>query len=336
MKFLVIGLGSMGRRRIRNLQALGERNIIGTEPIEERRQQVEKEYGIKAVSSAEEGFEQNPDAVIISTPPDKHGEYALMAAEQGKHFFVEASVILEEEIIKANEIAKHKKIIAMPSCTMRFNWRMKKMKELVDSGAAGKISAINYHMGQWLPDWHPHEDIGKFYVGKKETGAGREMVPFELEWIQWVFGNVSEISCMTGKFSSLPVDINDVYSLNLMLGSRIVLNMLIDVISRSAVRRMEVIGDNGSIVMNWDDNDVKLYEPDKREWKTFSVEEKSHQKGYWVKDDMYIEEIRHFLDAVNGNVNLMYTLDDDIRNLNILLSAERSSQEGKHVSADDL
>jgi predicted dehydrogenase len=336
MKFLIIGLGSMGKRRIRNLQALGEKDIIGMEPIEERRQQVEKEYEIKTISSAKDGFGQNPDAVIISTPPDKHGEYALMAAEHGKHFFVEASVLLEEEIIKANEIAKQKKIVAMPSCTMRFNWRMRKIKELVENNSIGKIIAINYHLGQWLPDWHPWEDIRKFYVGKRETGAGREMVPFELEWMQWIFGPVGKISCITGKFSGLPVDINDVYSLNLVIGGGIVANILIDVVSRYAVRRMEVTGERGSIVMNWDDNDVKLYDADKKEWKKFSEEEKQEQKGYWVKDDMYIDEMRHFLNAVSGKEELIYSMDDDIRNLNILLSAERSSHEGKHVHAADL
>lgn len=332
MKFMVIGLGSMGKRRIRNLQYLKAGEIVGVEPIEERRKQVEDEYKIKAVSSVDEGFKENIDAVVISTPPDKHGAYALAAAERGKHFFVEASVVLEDSIVRANEIAKKKNLVAMPSCTMRFNWRIRKIKALVDGGAIGKVAALNYHMGQWLPDWHPHEDIRKFYVGKRETGAGREMVPFELEWIQWVFGSVREISCIDGKVSDLPVDINDIYSLNIMFESGAIGNILIDVISRAAMRRIEIIGDKGTIVMDWNDEKIRFYDAETKKWTDFSEEEKHRQPGYWAKDDMYIEEMRHFTNAAKGSEKLAYTMDDDIRNLKLLLKAEESSDSGKRVS----
>ena len=37
MRFLIVGLGSMGKRRIRNLRALGETEIAGFDPRPERR-----------------------------------------------------------------------------------------------------------------------------------------------------------------------------------------------------------------------------------------------------------------------------------------------------------
>jgi predicted dehydrogenase len=334
MKFLIVGLGSMGKRRIRNLQDLEAGEIVGLEPNEERRKQVEKEYDIKTVGTIGDGFAANPDAVIISTPPDVHGKYALMAAEHGKPFFIEASVVLENDIVKANEVAKKKKIVAMPSCTMRFNWRMRKIKELVDGGSVGKVVAVNYHMGQWLPDWHKYEDIRKFYVGKKETGAGREMVPFEMEWISWIFGPVRSISCIKGKFSDLPIDIDDVYSLNMKLGDRTIANILIDVISRSAVRRMEIVGDKGTIIMDWNDEKISIYDAETKKWSEVREDEDHPQCGYWAKDDMYIEEMRHFISVMLGKTKLVYTMDDDIRNLTLLLDAEKSSDSGRRISAE--
>ena len=49
MNFLIIGLGSMGKRRVRNLQALGYRNIIGFDMREDRRKEAKEKYGIQTV-----------------------------------------------------------------------------------------------------------------------------------------------------------------------------------------------------------------------------------------------------------------------------------------------
>jgi len=51
MKFLVIGLGSMGKRRVRNLQALGMENIIGFDPRADRRAEAAEKYGIPVFAS---------------------------------------------------------------------------------------------------------------------------------------------------------------------------------------------------------------------------------------------------------------------------------------------
>ena len=56
MKILIVGLGSMGKRRIRNLKRAGVTDIVGFDPREERRQEAEEKYGVKTVASFEEGL----------------------------------------------------------------------------------------------------------------------------------------------------------------------------------------------------------------------------------------------------------------------------------------
>ena len=43
LRVLQVGLGSMGKRRIRNLQELGIKDIIGFDPKEERRKEAQRE-----------------------------------------------------------------------------------------------------------------------------------------------------------------------------------------------------------------------------------------------------------------------------------------------------
>ena len=330
-KFMIIGLGSMGKRRVRNLQYLGFKDIIAFEPKQERRKDTEEKYGIQTFPTFESAIAENPDAIIISTPPNFHTKYMKKAAEVGKHFFVEASV-MNDGLDEVNEIAKKKGIIAAPSSTMRFKQSIRKLKELLDSGVIGKPLAFTYHMGQYLPDWHPWEDISKFYVGKRETGAGREMVCFESVWLTWLFGKLDKLVCMRGKLSNLKVDIDDAYAMIYHFEKGILGTVLIEVVSRAPTRALHIMGSEGNILWNWNTSTVKWYEAKDKKWHEFKEEEKVAQPGYWAKDDMYIEEMKAFTSAVMGRGEYLYSLDDDIRILNLLLGAEKSSDEEKHMS----
>ena len=82
MTFLIIGLGSMGKRRVRNLQVLKAGEIIGLELKEENRKEAEEKYGIKTFDNVDKINLEEIDAVIISTPPDKHNEWIDFAIER--------------------------------------------------------------------------------------------------------------------------------------------------------------------------------------------------------------------------------------------------------------
>ena len=330
MKFLVVGLGSMGKRRIRNLKYLGEEDIIGFDMKEERRKEAEEKYRIKAFSNLNEAMGKNPVALIISTPPDHHLEYEILAAKNNKHFFCEAGIFTEglSELIR---LCKNKSIIAAPSATFRFNQPIIKIKDLVNNKRIGKVAALTYHMGQYLPDWHPWENITKFYVGKRETSATREMVPFELEWLTWIFGDVKEISCIKGKVSNMKVDIDDVYQLIFQFKNGIIGHILIDVVSRAPIRMLRIVGENGTIEWNWTDGLVRLYDSDKEKWEEFKEDKEFKEEGNVAKENMNIEELRAFIDAIKGKAIYPYSLEEDLKILNLLEAAEQSSESKKHM-----
>src|SRR5205809_54356 len=182
MRLLIAGLGSMGKRRVRNLTFLNAGEVIGFDPRADRRDEASSKYGISTFADFSEAMAQRPDALIISTPPDLHMPYMRAAGNAGIHFFCEASVVDDglETLIPACNAAG---IIAAPSSTLRFNPSIRRIKDLVDSGRIGKPLVLTYHSGQYLPDWHPWEDYRTFYVAKRATGAAREIVPFELSWL---------------------------------------------------------------------------------------------------------------------------------------------------------
>lgn len=330
MKFLVIGLGSMGKRRIRNLRHLGEKDIIGWDIKKDRRKECNEKYKIKIFDDIDKAMDEKPDVLIISTPPNYHIDYELLAAKNDKHFFCEAGIFTNgvEELVN---LCKNKNLIAAPSCTFRFKESIRKIKELIDDEKIGKVVALTYHMGQYLPDWHPWEHISKFYVGKRETSATREMVPFELEWLTWIFGDIKRISCMKGKISNLPADIDDVYQLIFQFKNGIIGHLLIDVISRTPTRILRIVGEKGTIEWNWIDNSVRLYVAEKKEWIEFKEQEGFREEGYIAKENIYIEEMQNFIKSIKGEEKYIYSLEEYLKILKLLEAAEESSNKQTQI-----
>jgi predicted dehydrogenase len=331
MKFLIIGLGSMGKRRIRNLKYLNAGEIFAFDVKEERRKEAEEKYGIKTFGDFDDAMSINPDALIISVPPDLHAQYTIAAAKAGKHFFCEADVVTDgmEELI---ELCQKANIVAAPSCTMRFHPLIRTIKKLVDDGVIGKILCLTYHCGQYLPDWHPWEDYRTFYVARRRTGAGREMVPFELDWISWVVGKIDVVSCLKGKLTNLDIDIDDAYQLLLKFNSGTIGSLLIDVISRVPYRMLKLISESGIISWDWSNKYIEVFDAESKEWRKYHQEEETiTEKGYVAAENMYIHEMDHFVKAVKGEVKYMNSFEDDYKLMKTLLAAEESSDKGIHI-----
>ena len=78
-KILIVGLGSMGKRRIRNLQHLGFNDIVGFDTRNDRLTESERKYHIVTTKSFDESITNTPDLMIISTPPDHHLKFVKFA-----------------------------------------------------------------------------------------------------------------------------------------------------------------------------------------------------------------------------------------------------------------
>lgn len=328
MRFLIAGLGSMGKRRIRCLKNLGYEDIVGFDLKEGRRKEAEEKYGIKTIADIKNLNFNEINALIISTPPDRHNEYIKLAIDKKKPAFVEASVVLKglEEL---NKLAKKEKVLIAPSCTMEFHPAIKDIRKIVKSGDYGKVTNFSYHCGQYLPDWHPWESIKEFYVSKKETGGGREIVPFELTWIVNVAGFPKKIIGFNGKTMDIGADIDDTYVISMDFGNSYG-NMTIDVVSRYATRSLILNMEFGQIVWRWDENVVKLFDAINQRWIYYNYPAGQTVEGYNINisDNMYIDEIKSFIDTISGKGKFPNSLDEDIKILKLLHAAEGNNENG--------
>lgn len=331
--YLQIGLGSMGKRRIRCLQALGQTRIWAYDPRSERCREAQALYGIEPVDSVEEGLARDIGAVLVSTPPDLHYAPVRAALEAGKHVFCEAN-ILTEGAAELQALAESRGVVAAPSASMRFHPIYGRLRQLLrEGGIFGRPLALTFHLGNYILDWHPWEGDGglDFYGGRRATGAGREMVPFEFEWMEWIFGPVVAVQCRCAKQLDLPTAIDDAYAIIAEFANGMLATVLIEVIARYPVRMGHLVSQAGSLSWDFDSNRIRHYDGDSGTWREF----KAAARGFNI-EEMYVAEVDAFLRACRGEEAWSHTYAEDERLGRILLACERSSQTGNRITIDEV
>jgi predicted dehydrogenase len=321
----------MGKRRVRNLQALGFAGVDGFDTREDRCAEAKEKYGIAVYSDFFNALDHSkPDALVISTSPEHHMTYAWAGYERGLSCFIEASVVEAERILDLYKRIEGTHVLMAPSCTMRHYSGPKKVKDLIRAGAIGRPLNINYQTGQYLPDWHPWERIEEFYVSARETGGCREIVPFELTWINDIFGMPEPLACAKAKLTDMKADIDDIYHCLLRYPGGILANVTVEVISRpQATRELRVLGTEGEIVFSADENCVRYAKIGSPEWVRFDLGSGTVETGYINPEEPYIAEMRDFVDAVSKRDKSLYpnTLLDDYHVLQTLYRLEELSED---------
>jgi predicted dehydrogenase len=218
------------------------------------------------------------------------------------HVFTEINLVdhLYDENIA---LAKEKERVLFLSSTFLYREEIRYIKKAVSS-AKCPLNYV-YHVGQYLPDWHPWENYSSYFVGDKRTNGCREIMAIELPWLTHVFGDVSECHTIKSRNTHLDIDYNDNYLIQLQHINGAKGAFAVDVVSRKAVRNLEIYGEE--IYLSWDgtptglkhydymgrtDHDIKLY----------SDNEVDHQTGYssFVIENAYKNEIENFFGKING------------------------------------
>lgn len=317
MKILVIGLGSMGKRRIRLLKKIrSDLTIIGVDSNSDRTENVKKEYGIEVCTNLEDALERYDAAyAVISTSPTSHAAIIRKCLESGMHVFTELNLINDGYIENIKLAEERKKILFLSSTFLyrdEVQYIMGKMNNY-----SGKVN-YSYHIGQYLPDWHPWENFKDFFVGKKETNGCREIFAIELPWLIKTFGEIESINVLAGNNTDLNIDYQDNYLLLIRHKTGHKGMMAVDIMSRKAVRNFELFGEQ--IYITWDGSPtgLKEYNWEKREDKAVALYNSVDTiEGYssFVIENAYENELRNFFEVINGERQPQYSFAEDIATL---------------------
>lgn len=327
---LVVGGGSIGKRHLRNLLSLGEKNVFVVEPNKERAQkEIEQEYNINTFRSLEEAFAEKEFTIaFICSPSIFHIEQALCCAQKGCDLFIEKPVSHSLDNIDALlQITQEKNLITMVGSNWKFYPSFQKMKELIDGGSIGKILSARCQFGQYLPDWHPWEDYRKGYSANKKLGGGILLDSHEFDYLTWFLGGVNKLACFAGQVSDLEIDTEDVAEIILQFKNGAIGEIHLDYLQRFYRRNFEFFGENGSILWSANEKKVVLLEKDKEE-QEFLLDE-----NYDI-NTMYVEQTVHFLESVKNRNNTISSVESGAKVLQLICAAKESSKEHKFILFD--
>lgn len=320
---VVIGGGSIGKRHINNLHKLGFVNVYCLKRFRDAK--FESENDVRVITSEREFITLNPFIVFIATPTSIHIDGLELAIKVNAHIFMEKPFI--SNAVKLNRaknlLAKYEKVF-MIGYMLRFHPLVIQIKKIIDDKEIGKVISARFEFGSYLPFWHPNEDYRFSYAARKELGGGvLNTISHELDLIYYFFGLPNSVFSNKLNTGILNIDVEDLFEGVLIYQDKLI-SLHLDYLQKDYDRRIAVICENGKLTWNWHDNEVILN-------KFEDINKVIPLKNFDI-NELYINEIRHFLTLIEKN-NICHSLDYDyaIKNTYLLLDLHNSAEIGKKL-----
>lgn len=338
MKFLIAGLGSIGRRHFRNLIALGEKDIVllrtrkATLPDDEL-------AGYPVETDIHEALKKHkPDAVIVANPTALHLDVAIPAAEAG------CAILLEKPVSDSlgrldtlQQAAQKRGSKILVGFQFRYHPTLNKARELIQANVIGKVLTVHVHWGEYLPQWHPWEDYRQGYAARADLGGGViRTLTHPLDYLRYLIGEVDSLWSFNGHISLLEIDVEDVAEIGLKFKNGAMGGVHLNYVQRPPRHTLEIVGTDGTL--RWDNADgiLQLYKfpapfasysdsPPAPFMETFLPPES------FERNQLFMMQTHHFIEIVRGDSEPVCHLEDGIMALRLALAAKQSASTQKMV-----
>ena len=212
-KFLVCGLGSIGRRHVRLIrQQLPSANIAvlrsGLGSSCEEQALVNSHFKCQ-----EEALAWGPDAVVIASPASVHIQQSLFFASHAIPLLIEKPLGTGfESDHQLYQLAKDGlKLPILVGYVFRHDQCLQWVKHHLELGCLGTLLEAQFYCGSWLPDWRKGADYRYGVSAQSKLGGGVLLeLSHEIDLAFWLFSDSLLLQSATVQQSGLlEVDVED-------------------------------------------------------------------------------------------------------------------------------
>lgn len=323
MKFLIAGLGSIGRRHFHNLVSLGEKDII-LYRTQQSTLPDDTLIDFPVEHSLQEALAHQPDAVIIANPTALHLDVAIPVAEAGCHLLIEKPIAekLDDRVETLRQTVVDKNIKVLVGFQFRFHPVLEGIREKITSHQFGRPLNFRIHWGEYLPNWHPWEDYRQSYAARQNLGGGVvNTLCHPIDYTRWLFGEMEALSAYTDKVSGLDLDVEDLAEITIKFDSGCVGSIHLDYFQRPPAHWMEITLENG--IIRWDNQSgtARILRVDGQE------PELIEPPAGFSRNDLFVAEMKHFLNMILDDASPRCDLDDGIRSLKVTSAVHQSNHQ---------
>lgn len=324
-KALVVGSGSIARRHLSNLRRLLPEAEVGCVSASGRPLSDGETVATTQLQSMATAVAWAPDLAVVASPASLHLDHACQLLDAGVPVLIEKplSDSLDRVRDAAPLLACHCDRIEV-AYNLRFLSSARRMKALIDEACVGRILSLRIEVGQYLPDWRPHADYRHQVSANRSLGGGVLLeLSHELDYLTWLFGRFDQVFCIAKNSGQLEIDVEDCADI-LLTREDLTAQVHLDFLQRRASRSCKVIGSTGAL--HWDliANHILLehHEGEQILFSDSSVD----------RNDMYVEQLRGFIEVAAGRAAPRITLDDGLAVLDMVEAMRESAATGRQVA----
>ena len=319
-KVYVVGAGRWGMNHIRTLDDLSALGAV-VESNLGKHKKIKTDYpGLSVFPSVFDSFKESFDGYTVATPVETHYEIAKSILEEGKHVLVEKPLAMRKSHAETlNKIAREKNLNLMTGHLLLFHPAIQKIKDMLVNGKLGKLQYI--------------------YSNRLNLGAVRteenilwSFAPHDISVFQFLIGE-SPISVFSKGGAFLQPHLHDTTLTVLRYPDNVVGHIFVSWLHPFKEHRLVVIGSKG--MLSFEDSSIEkalLYYNKRIDWvEGEPITREGATEIIQYKPAMPLtEELRYFIDHLDGTPVSVSNGDDGIEVLEILEKATTSLTEDMH------
>ena len=347
MKILMIGLGSIGQRHVRNIKKIlgDDAELIAYRSVGKKRliteklgvledKSVEDEYGIVSYSDLDEALAQKPDVAFITNVTAKHMECAIKAARAGCNLMIEKPLSVDlSGIDRLREIIADKGLTVSVGFQNRYHPCVKVLKETVESGILGRIRYVSNEFSERLTTIHRYEDYRQTYMARRDLGGGPvlNLLIHDFDILQWLFGMPVSVSGKMMHGGNLEIDVEEGASAVFTFGRDkdwFPVYTHTDFMQYPPVHTFKAVGEKGRIEVNMNTAEYVIYCGDEI-YKTDKFSD-------FRRNDMFLLEIKDYFESLTNHTEPKLNLESGIDTLKMVEMLRKSDLEKREIILSEI
>lgn len=322
MKFLIAGYGSIGRRHLNNLLALGEKDVL-LYRTHRSTLSVDEIKDIPVETTIEAALAHKPDALVVANPTALHLDVAIPAAEAGCSILMEKPISHQMDgIDRLQKALKSGGGRFVTGFQFRFNPGLRQIERWLQEKKIGTVVSAHVCWGEYLPDWHPWENYRNSYSSRADLGGGVvNTLSHPLDYLHWLLGSVESINATTSNHG-LQLEVEDTADIELKFASGALGSVHLDYLQRPGEHTLKIVGSEGMILWDNATTVARLYIATAGAWLDVPP-----PTGF-ERNVMFMDEMRHFIAVARGEASPLCTLDDGITALQMAQAVYKAAQDG--------
>jgi predicted dehydrogenase len=319
-RILLVGLGSIGQRHLRNLQTFGTFEYVA---LRSRGQPLPDEFSalpLRVVTTLDEAVAAQPDVAFLCAPSTAHpAVLGRLVRETRCHVFIEKPMAPSlEGLADCARLLEEQGRKSLVGYNLRCHPVWTVVQDAVRQRVLGQVSHARVSVGQYLPDWHPHEDYRHGYSASRRLGGGVMLdLIHEIDLLYSWFGKPEVVKAVAGKISALDIDTEDTAEILCRFTSGVIGSIHMDYVQRVPMRTGAIVGDEGTLTYDLLKPECQVHRP--------GVPPAVYAFPEFVRNDMYVAELTRFFEAIRGDTPCSPSLREGIDVLEIALRAKHDA-----------